>query len=77
MIPVNNAPSVPNLILFSNSLVGSSSVDLVISVGPPIKSPKVPIFSTSPTNIPSAKPPPNAPAINLFVLPFAFNSNAS
>ena len=30
--PVNNAPSTPNLTLFNNSLVGSSSVDLVISV---------------------------------------------
>ena len=68
--PVNNAPSKPNLTLFNNSLVGSSSVDLSIFVGPPTKSPNVPIFSTSPTNTPSAKPPPNAPAINLFVLPF-------
>ena len=75
--PVNNAPSVPNLILFNSSLVGSSSVDLSIFVGPPIKSPNDPIFSTSPTNTASAKPPPNAPAINLFVLPRAFNSNAS
>ena len=77
MTPVNNAPSVPNLTLFNNSLVGSSSVDLSISVGPPIRSPNVPIFSTSPTNTASATPPPNAPAINLFVLPRAFNSNAS
>ena len=29
-----------------------------------------------PTNTASATPPPNAPAINLFVLPLAFNSAA-
>jgi len=78
IIPVNNAPSVPNLTLFNNSLVGSSSVDdLSIAVGTPIKSPNVPSCSTSPTNTASATPPPRAPAINLFVLPRAFNSNAS
>ena len=75
--PVNNAPSVPNLTLFNNSLPGSSSVDLSIFVGPPTKSPNVPIASTSPTNTPSAIPPPKAPAMNLFVLPLAFNSAAS
>ena len=50
IIPVNNAPSVPNLTLFNSSLVGSSSVDLSIAVGPPTKSPNVPSCSTSPTN---------------------------
>ena len=69
MIPVNSAPSTPNLTLFNNSLVGSSSEYLSILVGPPTKSPNVPIFSTSPTNTASATPPPKAPAINLFVFP--------
>jgi hypothetical protein len=36
MTPVNSAPSTPNLTLFNNSLVGSSSEDLSIFVGPPI-----------------------------------------
>ena len=61
--PVNNAPSKPNLTLFNNSLVASSSVDLSTAVGPPTRSPNVPTFSTSPTNTPSAKPPPSAPPI--------------
>ena len=64
MTPVNKAPSVPNLTRFNKSLTASSPSPLVISVGPPIKSPKLPIFSTSPTKTPSAKPPPNAPATN-------------
>jgi len=77
-IPVNNAPSVPNLILFNISLVASGSVSLLsILVGPPIRSPNVPSFSASPTNTPSATPPPNAPAINCLPLPFAVSSNAS
>ena len=44
-------------------------MSLSISVGPPIKSPNVPICSTSPTNVASPIPPPSAPPINLFVLP--------
>ena len=77
-IPVNNAPSVPNLILFNISLVASGSVSLLsILVGPPNKSPNVPIASASPTNTPSAIPPPIAPAINCLPLPLAVSSNAS
>ena len=74
--PVNNAPSVPNLTLFNKSVNGSS-VSLSTSVGPPIKSPNVPICSTSPTNAASPTPPPSAPPINLFVLPLVFNSKTS
>ena len=59
--PVNNAPSVPNFTLFTKSLVISSSLPLSNSVGPPIKSPKVPILSTSATKAPSATPLPNVP----------------
>ena len=62
--PVNMAPSVPNLTRFNKSLTASSPSPRSILVGPPIKSPKLPIFSTSPTKTPSAKPPPNAPAMN-------------
>ena len=41
--PVNNAPSVPNLTLLINSLSGSYSSSLSNSVGPPNKSPNVPV----------------------------------
>ena len=76
-IPVNNAPSVPNLILFNISLEASGLVSLLsILVGPPIRSPNVPAWSTSPMNTPSAIPPPNAPAINALPLPFAVSSKA-
>ena len=74
--PTNNAPSVPNLTLLINSLSGSYSSSLSISVGPPNKSPKVPISSTSPTKTPSAAPPDVAAAKNLAVFPFLFNSAA-
>ena len=74
--PVNNAPSVPNLTLFNKSVNGSS-VSLSISVGPPIRSPNVPICSTSPTNVASPTPPPIAPPINLFVLPLVFKLTTS
>jgi hypothetical protein len=63
--PVNKAPSAPNLTLFNISLTGSyvcPSKSLSNSVGPPIRSPKVPASSTSPTKIPSATPPAPAPA---------------
>ena len=63
--PVNKAPSVPNLTLLINCLAGSFlSSSLFISVGPPNKSPKVPIPSTSPTKTPSATPPAAAPVKN-------------
>ena len=62
--PVNKAPSVPNLTLFNKSLTASSPSPLSILVGPPIKSPKLPIFCTSPTKTPSATPPPKAPTMN-------------
>ena len=50
---------------------------LSILVGPPNKSPNVPIASASPTKTPSAIPPPIAPATNCLPLPLAVNSNAS
>ena len=53
------------------------SSSLLIPVGPPNKSPKEPACSTSPTNTPSATPPPIAPAINCLPLPLAVSSNAS
>ena len=67
--PVNNAPSVPNLTLFNISLTALSSSSLLILVGPPNKSPNVPISSTSPTNVASAAPAPKAPATACLVLP--------
>ena len=73
---MNSAPSVPNLTLFNKSVNGSSG-SLSISVGPPIKSPKEPICSTSPTNVASPIPPPYAPPINLLVLPFVFSAKTS
>ena len=76
IIPVNKAPSVPNLTLFNISVTALSS-SLSIPVGPPNRSPKDPICSTSPTNTPSAAPPPKAPAINCLPLPLAVSSNAS
>ena len=75
-IPVNNAPSVPNLTLFNISVAASGSALLSISVGPPNKSPNDPMSFTSPTNTPSAKPPPRAPAINCLPLPLDVSSNA-
>ena len=44
-------------------------------MGPSKKSPKVPISSTSATNV-SPVAPPNTPAANLFVLDALFNSSA-
>ena len=55
MAPAKPAPSSPNFNLFNNSAVAVSEF-LSMAVGPPIKSPKVPAFSTSPTNIASDNP---------------------
>ena len=57
-IPVNNAPSVPNLTLFNNSLPGSFSSSCKSNANEPAA-------STSPTNTPSAIPPVTAPDNNL------------
>ena len=74
--PVNKAPSVPNLTRLISSLSGSYSSSRSSCVGPPSKSPKDPICSTSPTNTLSAKPPDVAAAINFAVLPLALSSAA-
>ena len=77
IIPVSKAPSVPNLILLTISRTAwslpPSSDSVSRAVGPPNKSPIVPNSPTSATKIPSAIPPETAPAINLAVLPLAFN----
>ena len=75
--PVNKAPSVPNLTLFTKSLVTLSSLLLSNSVGPPTKSPKVPMVSTSATKTPSATPLPNVPAPKALSLSFLVNFVAS
>ena len=62
--PVKSAPSVPNLTLFNISRAASGSSPLSISVGPPSKSPKLPMSWTSPTKTPSPTPPAKAPAMN-------------
>ena len=62
--PVKSAHSVPNLTLFNISRAASGSSPLSISVGPPSKSPKLPMSWTSPTKTPSPTPPAKAPAMN-------------
>ena len=61
-IPVNNAPSVPNLTLFNSSLPGSFSSSCKLNASEPAA-------STSPTNTPSAIPPVTAPAKSLAAPP--------
>ena len=74
---VTKRDSPPNLSLFNNFLPAScllsASSSLSSSVGSPNKSPNVPMFSTSATNVSPAAPP-ATPAANLLNLAFLFSS---
>ena len=77
---VTNIDSLPNFNLLNNFLDASALSELVSSslsncVGPPNKSPNVPILSTSATNASPAAPP-VTPAANLFAFAFLFRSDA-